>query len=340
MTTYATRISTAFGAGVDRVRRWSQGQEQLDRSPPRFATSVSDEDAISDSVTPPHSPTNPHTHLAPVSDTEEEDSASDQTLVSIEPSSTFRAIPTSTDTSDTVQSPPPPPSMPPPEGHLNAAAAATTSITTTSQRVTPIKGSALPEDDGQSQLRQKLSDITRSDLPERERAKKMHQIMTEKWNASRASKAALLADSPSAPTSSTLEATVDPDPSDKTNPYKLLPGDSDKTYYAGPGSNPDSEIEELGCSHYRRGVRLQCSTCQQWHTCRFCHDENEDHALVRTETKNMLCMHCGRPQPAQQDCRHCGVRSAKYYCDKVCARFFCWSCPWKPKTDYFALRIV
>ncbi|KAF8544077.1 zinc-ribbon-domain-containing protein [Trichophaea hybrida] len=206
--------------------------------------------------------------------------------------------------------------MPPPEGHLNAAVA-TASIITTSQRAIPIKSSALPEDDGQSQLRQKLSDITRSNLPERERAKKMHQIMTEKWNASRASKAALLADLSTIPTAPTFnETTVDPDPSDKTNPYKLQPGDSEKTYYTGPGSNPDSEFVELGCSHYRRGVRLQCSTCERWHTCRFCHDENEDHALVRRETKSMLCMHCGRPQPAQQDCRFCGVRSAKYYCDK------------------------
>ena len=194
---------------------------------------------------------------------------------------------------------------------------------------TPVRGAALPEDDGQSQLRQKLSDITHSELSERDRAKKMHQVMTEKWTISRSSKAAAAAaqqaadaaapantetKSPSALAEAIAAAARDPDPSDKTNPYKLLPGDSNKTYYCGPGH---TDVPELGCSHYRRGVRLQCSTCERWHTCRFCHDEAENHALVRRETKNMLCMHCGRPQPAQQDCRFCGVRSAKYYCDKV-----------------------
>ncbi|TGZ80392.1 zf-CHY-domain-containing protein [Ascodesmis nigricans] len=98
------------------------------------------------------------------------------------------------------------------------------------------------------------------------------------------------------------------------NPYKLQPGDDRTTYYSGP--NPLPGVQERGCAHYRRNVRLQCSTCERWYTCRFCHDENEDHALIRQQTKNMLCMPCGRPQPAGQDCRFCGVRSAKYYCDK------------------------
>ncbi|KAK7208041.1 hypothetical protein BZA70DRAFT_224298, partial [Myxozyma melibiosi] len=71
-----------------------------------------------------------------------------------------------------------------------------------------------------------------------------------------------------------------------------------------------------GCQHYQRGVKLQCSQCEQWHSCRFCHDEVEDsHQLVRYETRNMLCMRCLLPQPAAQDCRGCGTRVARYYCD-------------------------
>lgn len=37
----------------------------------------------------------------------------------------------------------------------------------------------------------------------------------------------------------------------------------------------------LGCRHYRRGAKLQCSTCNHWATCRYCHDEEEDHKLIR-----------------------------------------------------------
>jgi uncharacterized CHY-type Zn-finger protein len=325
MTTYATRLTTALGAGVDRVRRWSQGsgqeEQQQQRSALRFATvTAGDENAISDSATPPHSPT--AAVLEPVLESSYsgalEDTASEESAVLIDspapqrPDTPVVLNDTDAETTETTES-----------ASLLSSEAPARAASSESARPT-----ALPEDDGQRQLRQKLSDITRSNLPERERARKMHQIMTEKWNATRASKVVMQqvaadAQSPPTPTSPTLTVGMPGDP-EKPNPYKLLPGDSDKTYYTGPGIvNADGEPtptppDVLGCAHYRRGVRLQCSTCERWHTCRFCHDEKEDHVLVRKETKNMLCMHCGRPQPAQQDCRFCGVRSAKYYCDKVC----------------------
>ena len=76
----------------------------------------------------------------------------------------------------------------------------------------------------------------------------------------------------------------------------------------------DVSDHDLGCAHYKRNVKLQCSACYRWYTCRFCHDEVEDHSLKRRETKNMLCMLCGCPQPAAEECKDCGVASARYYC--------------------------
>jgi len=73
----------------------------------------------------------------------------------------------------------------------------------------------------------------------------------------------------------------------------------------------------LGCQHYRRNVKLQCSTCCKWYTCRFCHDAAEDHVLVRKETKNMLCMVCAVAQRASDVCINCGTTAARYYCN-VC----------------------
>lgn len=74
----------------------------------------------------------------------------------------------------------------------------------------------------------------------------------------------------------------------------------------------------MGCAHYQRNCKLQCSTCSMWATCRFCHNEHDgiDHELVRQETKNMLCMFCKTVQPAQQHCRHCNKRMASYFCAK------------------------
>lgn len=72
-----------------------------------------------------------------------------------------------------------------------------------------------------------------------------------------------------------------------------------------------------GCLHYKRNIKLQCSTCSRWYTCRFCHDAVEDHKLVRRETKNMLCMFCNCVQQASGVCTECDQSAAWYYCD-VC----------------------
>ena len=70
----------------------------------------------------------------------------------------------------------------------------------------------------------------------------------------------------------------------------------------------------LGCRHYKRNIKLQCSTCSRWYTCRFCHDEVENHPLIRKDTENMLCMICGHAQRAAGICDHCDERAAWYYC--------------------------
>lgn len=37
----------------------------------------------------------------------------------------------------------------------------------------------------------------------------------------------------------------------------------------------------LGCKHYQRKCKLQANCCQKIVTCRFCHDDVEDHNIVR-----------------------------------------------------------
>lgn len=135
--------------------------------------------------------------------------------------------------------------------------------------------------------------------------------------------------SPSTPTS------MSP-PENAPNAYNITPEDLRPTFVPRPvhpvlpttednekvedfDQNPETELEErqLGCEHYKRNVKLQCSACSRWYTCRFCHDNVQDHSLNRRETKNMLCMLCGCAQPAGEICVDCGERSAWYYCS-VC----------------------
>lgn len=213
----------------------------------------------------------------------------------------------------------------------------------------------LPADDGMGQMRKRIVAIQRTDSSSAEKARLVHQLMTEQYSssqsslqathASRARSPASLASherpftpaslhsidnnlqcaSPSTPLSSLTEA---------DNPFNLSAEDLKPTFYQKPASNQpnvesgnrlsdrlsdesEEEPKPLGCPHYRRNIKLQCSACYRWYTCRFCHDEAEDHSLNRRETKNMLCMLCSCAQSASEECAQCGERSARYYCS-VC----------------------
>lgn len=43
----------------------------------------------------------------------------------------------------------------------------------------------------------------------------------------------------------------------------------------------NKELGILGCKHYQRATKLQGHCCGRWFSCRFCHDEVSDHAIVR-----------------------------------------------------------
>lgn len=210
-------------------------------------------------------------------------------------------------------------------------------------------GRSLPADDGNSYMRKKILAIQESSISSNEKARLIHQIMTENYTLSQSNLLAtrqIRALSPSSlvsqehlATSPSVQSLEDPmqvtPPTsshviDQTNPFHLSPGDLKMTYYSKPenlsetggmrnSGSLDSLDEQpaLGCQHYKRNVKLQCSTCERWYTCRFCHDEAENHSLNRRATKNMLCMLCGHAQAASGECQRCGEPSARYYCD-VC----------------------
>lgn len=41
------------------------------------------------------------------------------------------------------------------------------------------------------------------------------------------------------------------------------------------------ERDVLGCTHYRRNCKKFAACCHAWYTCRFCHDEVNDHQFDR-----------------------------------------------------------
>ncbi|KAK1969613.1 CHY zinc finger protein [Colletotrichum sublineola] len=198
--------------------------------------------------------------------------------------------------------------------------------------MSPTTQESLPADDGMGALRKRLIGIQSQEIAAEEKARLMHEALMEGYRKSRDTPrqgdvppTAILASQaweqsiPIAP----LESLKfwQHSPGEPSSPQKfVLTADDVRPTYAPPKLFTREEPEGsliLGCQHYRRNVKLQCSTCNKWYTCRFCHDAIENHTLIRKETKNMLCMLCACPQRASDVCVNCGETSARYYCN-VC----------------------
>ncbi|UQC74052.1 CHY zinc finger [Colletotrichum lupini] len=195
----------------------------------------------------------------------------------------------------------------------------------------PTTRESLPADDGMGAMRKRLLDIQSQDIAADDKARLMHEALMEGYRKSR--DAPRQGNAPAASVIAAGEAWEQSVPiapleslkfwqhaiGEPSSPEKfILTADDVRPTYAAAKLATREEPEGaviLGCQHYRRNVKLQCSTCAKWYTCRFCHDAVEDHTLVRKETKNMLCMLCATPQKASDVCVNCGETAARYYCN-------------------------
>ncbi|KAJ5583675.1 hypothetical protein N7535_002295 [Penicillium sp. DV-2018c] len=186
--------------------------------------------------------------------------------------------------------------------------------------------SSLPADDGMGVLRSKIIAIRELQLPNPEKARLVHDLMTEDYKSSRKISSTFGAEmrcTPSSPqklgcsTSPSAARVSENITSGPTAPSLVSPSLQERLFYLTPEDlrptyvpkaetgtqdietrdeeldTEDQEEDILGCMHYHRNVKLECATCKKWYTCRFCHDEVEDHSLIRRDTEHMLCPTCG-----------------------------------------------
>jgi uncharacterized CHY-type Zn-finger protein len=192
----------------------------------------------------------------------------------------------------------------------------------------PVAGSQLPEDDGMGVLRARMLSIQSQDITSAAKARLMHETLLEGYRKSKRelrSRSISKATAPPAVGAHAWEQSLASGPLEALKFWQTTLGESaatEKLVLTAQDIKPtyapvddDTPSGTLGCQHYWRNVKLQCSTCDKWYTCRFCHDHAETHALVRKETKNMLCMLCGCPQRASDVCVKCGEMAARYYCN-------------------------
>ncbi|KAH6678900.1 CHY zinc finger protein [Plectosphaerella plurivora] len=205
---------------------------------------------------------------------------------------------------------------------------------------------SLPEDDGMGSLRKRLITIQAQTISPEDKARLMHETLMENYRLSQTALGIAPrahAAAPRAPVTAgeaweravpagALEALKfwQSSANDAASPdsFLLSPDDIKPTFVPAKqpkgglppndddtaAANTPESARPLGCQHYRRNVKLQCSTCAKWYTCRFCHDAAENHELIRKDTKNMLCMLCACPQKAAESCVNCGVPAARYFC--------------------------
>ncbi|ODQ78480.1 hypothetical protein BABINDRAFT_162692 [Babjeviella inositovora NRRL Y-12698] len=94
----------------------------------------------------------------------------------------------------------------------------------------------------------------------------------------------------------------------------------DRVHLSAQDKIPSYHNEEkgvLGCSHYQRNCKIECSRCQKWYPCRFCHDSDPHNSckqLIRKETRHILCQRCFTPQEPSETCVNCEATFALYFC--------------------------
>ncbi|KAG0646202.1 putative RING finger [Hyphodiscus hymeniophilus] len=209
------------------------------------------------------------------------------------------------------------------------------------------RSGSLPADDGMGPLRQQIRMIQALEVPAEQKARMMHRLLTQGYNHAQeiyqakhqprtTSPSSMISqERPATPASLSsfiwqINGSGDEEIPGQQHIFRLSPDDLKRTYALPDSPELDDDgvaiippkeekeaVQVLGCQHYKRNVKLQCSTCDRWYTCRLCHDEVEDHVLIRKDTTNMLCMLCGSAQRAGEFCVECGERTAWYYCN-VC----------------------
>jgi len=68
------------------------------------------------------------------------------------------------------------------------------------------------------------------------------------------------------------------------------------------------------CPHYLRRCLFVTSCCDKTYSCRFCHNEAEDHELDRSKVEELVCAQCNIAQQVSTHCKECGIKFGMYSC--------------------------
>ncbi|KAL2890910.1 CHY zinc finger domain protein [Ceratocystis lukuohia] len=151
------------------------------------------------------------------------------------------------------------------------------------QGVCELEERELPDDDGMTDMRARIRSIQNMDVSTQEKGRLLHHTLMKSHLAFKACQSRQFAsDIPDStqtwqiqknlavgsplsvgPLSTSLASLKFWNHEDEAETFTLTEQDITPTFYT--PSNSDEPY--IGCKHYRRNVKLQCSTCSKWYTC-------------------------------------------------------------------------
>jgi len=88
---------------------------------------------------------------------------------------------------------------------------------------------------------------------------------------------------------------------------------ADTEYIMQTFQDPNQTV--MGCEHYERKCMISAPCCDEFYTCRFCHDESADHEIDRNSINRVRCMNCGTTQGVGKTCISCNIDMGRYFCE-------------------------
>lgn len=98
------------------------------------------------------------------------------------------------------------------------------------------------------------------------------------------------------------------------------------------------------CNHLNNNVQVYAECCKKYYDCHLCHNEVNDHRLIKYTIKKVKCTNCSTENCISDNCRNCKIkfgenncRTCNIWCNKT--KFFhCYKCKFcgiGNKEDFF-----
>ena len=74
---------------------------------------------------------------------------------------------------------------------------------------------------------------------------------------------------------------------------------------------PKTSTNVKKCTHYKNNIQVFAKCCNKYYDCHLCHNESNDHKMIRRKIFKVKCMNCNCENPPINNCIDCNIKFAK-----------------------------